>query len=361
MKRSMVVLLGLALLVAVAPGMTRFAGVWMGRQPDGSFLVSTGQRIEAGSIAFPGRPIDLALHPTKDLFAILNKDSVFLATPGGVIEGTEIALGASAGFRGLVWTPDGNWLAASTEQGHIQLFRLSGTKLRLAPRITLHLKGKIGNPVPGGMAISRDGSRLYVAAANRNAVVLVDLARRVPVKEYPVENLPFEPRLSADESTLIVSNWGDAFPGPANERPGVRTLISWSMSARAPASGTVSLIDLKTGTTRHVEVGIHPTSIVVAGRLAYVANAMSDSVSELDIVAGKVTRTIPLRWGSLRLLGGMPNALAIRGRTLYVADGGDNALAEVDLDAGEVRGFRHAGYFPVAVVAQHTTATGPMC
>jgi hypothetical protein len=110
----MVVCLGLALLVAVAPGMTRFAGVWMGRQPDGSFLVSTGQRIEAGSIAFTGRPIDLALHPTKDLFAILNKDSVLLATANGVIKGTEVALGASAGFRGLVWAPDGEWLAAST-------------------------------------------------------------------------------------------------------------------------------------------------------------------------------------------------------------------------------------------------------
>jgi hypothetical protein len=33
MKRPMVVCLGLALLVAVAPGMTRFAGVWIGRQP----------------------------------------------------------------------------------------------------------------------------------------------------------------------------------------------------------------------------------------------------------------------------------------------------------------------------------------
>ena len=74
----------------------------MGRQPDGSFLVSTGQRIEAGSIAFTGRPIDLALHPTKDLFAILKKDSVLLATANGVIKGTEVALGASAGFRGLV-------------------------------------------------------------------------------------------------------------------------------------------------------------------------------------------------------------------------------------------------------------------
>ncbi len=353
MKRLTVLCLGLALLVAVASGMTRFAGVWMGRQPNGSFLVSTGQRVEAGSIAFTGRPIDLALHPTKDLFAILNKDSVLLATASGVIGGTEVALGSSAGFRGLVWTPDGKWLAASTELGHIQFFRLSGFRLLPAFKINILPQGQSANPVPGGMAFSRDGSRLFVAAANRNAVVLVDLARKAAVKEYPVENLPFEPRLSADESTLIVSNWGGRL-----SRPGDRTAKSQKLDILvdergAPASGTVSLIDLKTGATRHVEVGIHPTAIVVSGQMAYVANAMSDSVSEVDIALGKVTRTIPLRWGSLRLLGGMPNALAVRGRTLYVADGGDNAIAEVDLDAGEVRGFRHAGYFPVAVALSH--------
>ncbi len=56
-----------------------------------------------------------------------------------------------------------------------------------------------------------------------------------------------------------------------------------------------------------------------------------------------------MRWGSLRVLGGMPNALALQGTTLYVADGGDNALAEMDLTEGRVRGFRHAGYFPTAV------------
>ncbi len=357
MKRLTVVCLGLALLVAVAPGMTRFAAVWMGRQPDGSFLVSTGQRIEAGSIAFTGRPIDLALHPTRDLFAILNKESVFLATSRGVIKGTEIPLRSNAGFRGLVWTPDGEWLAASTEKGHIQLLHLVGSRFRPAPTITLTSKDHPANPVPGGMAFSRDGSRLYVAAANRNAVLLVDFATRQVVKEYPVENLPFEPRLSEDESTLIVSNWGGRL-----SQPGERTAKSQHLDILvdergAPASGTVSLINLKTGATHHVEVGIHPTAIVVSGQLAYVANAMSDSVSEIDIVAGKVTRTIPLRWGSLRLLGGMPNALAIRGRTLYVADGGDNALAEIDLDAGAVRGYRHAGYFPVAVALGHDGGT----
>ncbi|MFO0889952.1 MAG: alkaline phosphatase family protein [Isosphaeraceae bacterium] len=353
LRKAALAVVVLAGFVAALAGMRVGRGVWMGRQPDGSFLVSSGQRVEAGSIPFTGRPIDLALHPREDFFAVLNKNQVFLAKAGGVLQDSIIPLGSNAGFRGLVWTPDGQRLLASTEQGHIQTFRLAGELLQLGPKIGIAPEGQSANPVPGGMAITRDGKRLFVAAANRNAVVEVDLSQDRRIKEYPVENLPFEPRLSADESMLIVSNWGGRRP-----RPGDRTAKSQDLDVvvderGAPASGTVSLIDLKSGETRHVDVGIHPTAIAVAGPRAYVANAMSDTVSELDLDAARVVRTIPLRWGSLRVLGGMPNALAVGGKTLYVADGGDNAVAEVDLDSGSVRGFRPAGYFPTAIALSH--------
>ena len=164
------------------------------------------------------------------------------------------------------------------------------------------------------------GRGSIVAAANRNAVVLVDLARKVPVKEYPVQNLPFEPRFSEDESTLIVSNWGGRLP-----RPGERTAKSQNLDILvdergAPASGTVSLIDLKTGATRHVEVGIHPTAIVVSGQTAYVANAMSDSVSEVDIARGQGDPDDPPAVGLAPAPGrhaqrpGHPGQDALRGR-----------------------------------------------
>ncbi len=190
---------------------------------------------------------------------------------------------------------------------------------------------------------------MYVAAANLNAIVEIDLATRAVSRSYPVENLPFEPVLTEDEKTLIASNWGGRLPR-AGDLTGKSEKLDIVIDEReATTSGTISLIDLATGATRHVEVGLHPTAIVVEGGHCFVANAMSDSISEVDIASAKVVRTIPLTWGDLRLLGGMPNALALRGRTLYVADGGDNALAEVDLDSGKVQGFRPVGYFPTAI------------
>ena len=210
--------LGLLALAALVAGMTQLTLVRMGRQPDGSFLVSTGQRIEGGSIAFTGRPIDLALHPRDEVFAVLNKSEVFLATAAGVKAGTNVSLGekVSAGFRGLVWSPDGTRLYASTDHGHVQTFDYEGGKLTPRARLAVQPAGAKGNPVPGGMAITRDGSRLFVAAANRNAVAEIDLTTGGLVREYPVETLPYEPRLSEDERTLIVSNWGGRLPKPGD-------------------------------------------------------------------------------------------------------------------------------------------------
>ena len=342
--------LALAAMVVAGVGMASRAVRWLGHQPDGSFLVATGQRVEGGSIAFTGRPSDLALHPTGAFFAVLNKSSVFLADEKGGRPETEIKLaGANAGFRGLAWTPDGSRLFASTDKGHVQEVRLESGRLALGGRIVLQPPGTKVNPVPGGLAITRDGSRMFVASANLNAVVEVDLASNAVVRSYPVENLPFEPRLTEDERTLVVSNWGGHLPKPG-ELTSKSDKLDIAVDERdVTTSGTVSLIDRATGSTRHVEVGLHPTAVVVEGDRAFVANAMSDSISEVDIEAGKVVRTIPLTWGALRVLGGMPNALALRVRTLYVADGGDNALAEVDLDTGKVKGFRPVGFFPAAI------------
>ena len=343
-------MVGLMAALAVGLGLSSRVAPRMGRQPDGSFVVSTGQRIGPGTIAFDGRPSDLAHHPTAPFFAVMNKTGVFLVDGRGVRSETIVPfLGANAGFTGLEWTPNGRRLFASTDKGYIQGFRLARGRLILDKAIRLQKAGTPGNAVPGGMAIRRDGSRLYAVGANLNAVVEIDLDDLSIVRSIPVENLPFEVKLSDDEKSLVVSNWGGHLARPG-EATSASDKLEIAVDGRdVTTSGSVSIVDLAGGTVRHVEVGLHPTGIAVAGNRAYVANAMSDTISEIDLGAATVVRTIPLAWGDLRVIGGMPNALAIQDKTLYVADGGDNALAEVDLESGTVRGFRPAGYFPVAV------------
>jgi hypothetical protein len=190
----------------------------LGRQTDGSFLVSTRQRVDAGAIAFDGRPTDIAPHPSGEFFAVLNQKSVMLATREGVIPGASALLKEGAGFHGLAWSPDGSRLYASVSDGYVQSFDLESRSLTPHGRIDIRPNDDTANPRPGGMAITKDGTRLFVAAMDRDAVVEVDLASEKRVREYSVQKLPFDVKLSQDERSLIVTNWG----GRAPRRPAAR-------------------------------------------------------------------------------------------------------------------------------------------
>ncbi len=348
--RRRVAVWGGALLFLVAGAIAgREAYIHLGKQPDGTYIVSSGQHILAGTIAFKGRPSDLALRPNAHVFAVLNQSSVFLATEAGVLPDTEIKLVSGAGFHGLVWSPDGSRLFASTEKGVIQTFNYANQKLTNGPTISLLPETDKRNEVPGGMCITQDGKTLYATAADLNAVYAVDLATNLPIRSYAVQNLPFDVKLSADESTLVVSNWGGRLATP-KDATGVSEATPVVTNSRgSSSSGSVSFINLVNGATKSVEVGIHPNAVLVSGGTGYVANGMSDEISVLDVPTGKLTKTIPLHWHGMKVIGAMPDALAINHTTLYVADGGDNALCEIDLRTNQIKGFRPAGYFPIEV------------
>ncbi|HWD38978.1 MAG TPA: YncE family protein, partial [Fimbriimonas sp.] len=343
--------------------------VKMGRQPDGTFIVSSGQHIVPGTFWFSGRPGDIALHPSGKFFAVTERNVVFLCRPDeGIIANSSVPIGAEPGFRGLEWTPDGKRLIASTAAGWLATYDYDGEKLTAGHRITLlpdaneqsskpdkkpkkpkKSGAEITNPVPGGMAITKDGKTLYVAAADLNAVVQVDLTADKVERTLAVGTLPFQVRLSSDESKLVVTNWAGRIPrendvtGPS----GKNTLVVDKRGAAA--GGTVTILDLATGEGKSVDVGIHPTDVVVDGDKGYVANSLSDSISVIDLNAARVSKTIPLQWNTKRLIGCMPCALGVSGDRLYACDGGDNALCEVDLGSDRVVGYRPAGYYPIAM------------
>jgi DNA-binding beta-propeller fold protein YncE len=325
----------------------------MGRQPDGAFVVSTGQRIEADGKAFAGRPSDLAVHPSGKFYAVMGRNRVFLGDSTKVNETAGVSLGSNAGFHGLVWTRDGKMLYASAQKGHVQSFKLADDQKSLVASRAIQLlpADQKDNPVPGGIALTKDGKKLFVASANRNSVIEIDLAADPAkfVREIPVGSVPFDVKLSEDESHLVASNWAGPLPKPG-DRTGKSDKQDVVVNERqSTAKGTVTIIDLNSLKSDSVETGLHPTSLAVKGEFVYVANAMSDNVSEISLKSKSVTRTFELKYKGQRLLGGMPNALAVSNQTLYVADGGDNAIAEIELKSGELKGFRPAGYFPVSV------------
>lgn len=361
--KTRVFLISLLILIVGAIGLatSRLAVLQLGKQPDGAYIVSTGRRIEPGAIAFEGRPIDLALHPTGGFIAVLNKQNVFLSNREGIIAGSSVPLSSGAGYHGALWTPDGNRLYVSVSDGNVQELRLDGQKLTAGAKIWAAPPNEKNNPRPGGMAMTHDGGTLFVAAADRNAVAEINLSTNQWVREFKTENIPFDVKLSVDEKTLVVSNWGGRVPKKARDSEDGKEdekgeALAESVNALVVvdprgvgSSGTVSLIDRAAGAQKNLEVGLHPTAILMDGNLAYAANAASDNVSVIDVSTAKIVQTIPLKWGSMNLFGSMPCSLAIRGKTLFVCNGGDNALCEISLPDGKVRGYRPAGYYPVAV------------
>lgn len=325
----------------------------MGRQPDGSFVVSTGQRIEADGKAFTGRPSDLAVHPSGEFYAVMGRNRVFMGDSDRVYESLGVSLGSNAGFHGLLWSADGRVLYASTQKGHIQSFTLGDDKKSLVAGRVIRIVPEMekANPVPGGMALTKDGKTLFVVSANRNSVIELDISAETAqiVREIAVESVPFDVKLSEDESLLIASNWAGPLP-KSGDRIGKSDKQDVVVNERqSTARGTVTIVDRKTMQAYSVETGLHPTALAVKGDFVFVANAMSDTVSEISLKSKSVTRSFELKYKGQRLLGGMPNALAVGTDNLYVADGGDNAIAEIELKSGKLNGFRPAGYFPVSL------------
>lgn len=358
--------LGGSAVLAASGGAIWVAKTTVGKQPDGTYIVSTARRIEPGTIAFSARPMDLAIHPTGTFYAVATNRDIFLADAKQILPDSSAKLDAGVSYRGLVWNQAGTNLFVSLSNGKISRYELTPEK-RLKPVKTFAIAegGPRKDVVLGGLCLTPDGNTLYVAEANGGQVLEIDTATDTVKRRMKVGNIPFECRLSEDGKTLIVSNWAgrettkeDEEEGETDESDGVAIMVDDKGTA---ASGTVSLVELATGKRKDLDVGIHPCGLAVAGSKAWVANAGSDGISEIDLAAQKVTRTIPVKWNNRALFGSMPNTLAVRAQTLYACNGGDNAICEIDLREGKVRGFRPAGFFPVAVQVTPDGAQAFVC
>lgn len=372
-KFSLKIAFGIAAAVLASVGIAHFQSVSeakIGKQPDNRALVCSGQIIEPETYAFQGRPADMAPHPTKGYFAMsimsqvdgFIQAQVVLANQSGVMDPSRALLSHHPAFHGLIWSPDGTRLicatgerysdtahGAPTTDGVLEVFKLENDKLVHETDIKLNQGNEPANPVPAGMCFTHDGSKLYVACVDLNAILELDGKTFQRLRVIPVGMLPYTVKLARGESILVATNWGGLNPRPGNRVSQTGISKIRVNPAGSAESGTVSIVDLATNESKQVTVGLHPTDMVVDGNKVYIANSMSDSISTLDLESNSVTATDALKYGNSKLLGSMPTALDLVGSTLYICDGGDNAVAELDLKTHKVLGYRPVGFYPVGL------------
>ena len=266
---------------------------------------------------------------------------------------------STAGFKGIVFSPDGRRMFASGMKGGILVAQVSKDgKLTLAKSIEVpvrrHRHGD--SSVPAGLAISADGKTLYAALNLKNSLGIFDLASGEMQQEIPVGNAPYDVVLVGGNA--YVSNWAGRLPnggsptGPSGGAPAVRV----DPVRNIANDGSVSVVDLKSGQEiAQVVVGLHPSGLAATpdGKYVVVANASSDTLSVIDTGTHKVVEVISTTPAERLPFGSAPNAAVFSadGSRLYASNGTNNSVAVVEFTPphSKLLGCMPTGWYPAGL------------
>jgi YVTN family beta-propeller protein len=262
-------------------------------------------------------------------------------------------------FTGLIFSPDGSRIYLSNVKGDVKVFRV-GPEGQVTGLLPIALPAADApwrkEEIPAGLAISRDGRRLYVVLNLSNRLAEIDTETGKVLRSWPVGVAPYDIVLAGDKA--YVTNWGgripdkDSLTGPAGQGTRVRV----DPVRHIASEGSVSVIRLdRELPVSEIMVGLHSSGMVASpnGRYIVVANAGSDTLSVIDTRTDKVIETIWAKPKPSDLFGASPNAIAFHpsGNTLYVANGTQNAIAVFRFRPKESKllGLIPVGWFPGAI------------
>jgi YVTN family beta-propeller protein len=289
-------------------------------------------------VLFPGRPVDLAFADGGQTLVVKNlRDLVFLDTGTGAIKQT---LASPVGFSVVGLLVHGEFVYASDVRDHVRVARRrpDGSYQWLSA-IAL-AKPQVGGAAhPAGIARDEDGF-LWVTSTRGNNVQRIDPQTGKVEQVVPVGIAPYQICFRGPDRAYV-SNWGGDPPAAGDaSAPSAGSPARIDPKTGIASDGTVSVLGKRDGTWRTlktVRVGLHPSGLALGprGKLLYVANANSDTVSVLDTARDEIVATIPCRPEARLPFGSGANAVALSpdGTTLYVANGTNNCLAVVQLGA----------------------------
>ncbi|HEX9047478.1 MAG TPA: phosphoesterase, partial [Verrucomicrobiae bacterium] len=177
---------------------------------------------------------------------------------------------AQLSFTGLIFSPDGSRIYLSNVNGDIKVFAVgeAGKITALGALALPSAKAPMREvEIPAGLAISRDGKKLYVAGNLSNRLLELDAVTGKVLRTWNTGVAPFGVALARNK--VYVSNWGGRRPDPASVvgPAGLGTRVR--VDARSVASeGSISVVDLAqgdlSGTGHEIVIGPHACALALS-------------------------------------------------------------------------------------------------
>jgi YVTN family beta-propeller protein len=345
--------------------------------PTNQWIKPIGSRIRLDGSGgwLNGRLLSSAISPNGDYLAALSWNdftgflTMFDLQTGKVIQQVGTGIGSdkflgdgTVAADGPLWSADGKtlWVPQTADMARFSVGSdgLVGTSPVLIPLETTTVNLTTGNTtapdLPSGMALSQDGSKLYVALNGVNKLGVINTATNQLVHVTRVGNAPRQVVLVGNDA--FVSNEGGrpARPGEYTNNSDGTNIVASKVTGAA-TTGTVSEVNLVTGReVKEIKVGLEPTAEYLApdGTLM-VANSNDDSVSLINPSSAQVVQTFSVNPLPGSTVGSYPNAITMPDpHTILVSIGRDNALAVYGYSGPRIpvkyEGLLPTDFYPVA-------------
>ncbi len=295
--------------------------------PNGWSLSPAGRSLPLGDL-----PLNMAISKSKKIMAVTNngqsKQTLQLIDikTEKFLDNIEI----KKSWLGLKFSSDEKYLFASGGNDNwILKYSTAGNKLKLIDSIKLGTKwpNKIS---PAGIEIDDAKHLLYVVTKDNNSLYIINLIDKTIVKQVQLDAEAYTCLLSPDKTQLYISLWG-----------------SKKIAIYSTLEGAV----LNT-----VDVGDHPNELCLTknGKYLFVANALDNSVSVIDINTTAVIETLTSSLYPNAPQGSTTNGLALSAdeKTLFIANADNNCLVVFNVSKpgkSVSKGFIPVGWYPTCV------------
>ena len=333
-----------------------FAQPAVGRQPDASVMLPTGQRITPAGTQIVVNSLPIAAEASRDGRHLLVLQSGYETPSISVLDTREKSLGDRVelddAWLGLNINKAGDRVYASggARQSVWELSFDSGT-LRMEREFSLpnSCTGNCASLI-GDVLLDQDDRTLYALDVLRDRVIIVNSQSGLVLGEFKTGVAPYRAKQTPDGKHLLISHWGEASVGlyrlsdrrlveriPVGEHP--TDLLVVEGEVQAPGAGG-----------EEDEERTYPARLFVA--CAHSDNLWTYGISSNNRFELLDARSVAPRPDSP--VGSLPTALGVSNdkHTLYIANAGNNIILAVNIEEAfpEPDGALPTGWFPTAVV-----------